>query len=188
MPTGALTIRRLVNAEQVSGFCCRNGSGAEDLEDFIKHDALRYQEKNLSRIYLAHGDLGLVGYFALCCCAIKLQPARPVDIEAARAAQLGDDAGIGIPGVLLARLAVDDRYQGRGVGKELFSWAYRISRTRVAPLLGCRFLIVDAYSDRAPFYEKRGCQRIGKQKDGSPVIQMYLDLFPPTTPSPPPAE
>ncbi len=171
----------MVSAEQVSGFCCNNGAGAEDLDDFIKNDAMRYQEKDLSRVYLAYEEDTLVGYFALCCYVIKLQPGRLTDVEAVEAAQLGSDAGNGIPGALLARLAVDDRHQGRGIGKELFSWALRIARRRVSPLLGCRFLIIDAFSHRASFYEGRGCQPIGKQRENAPTIRMYLDLFPPTT-------
>lgn len=180
MPTGTLTIRRMASAEQVSGFCCRSGAGAEDLEDFVKNDAMRYQDKNLTRVYLAYEGDTLVGYFALCCCVIRIQPGRPVDLEAVEAARLEDDAGNGIPGILLARLAVDDRHQERGIGKELFSWVLRIARRRVAPLLGCRFLIVDAYSHRAYFYEARGCQPIGRQREGAATTQMYLDLFPPT--------
>jgi len=165
----------------VSGFCCRGDVGSYDLEDFIKNDAMRLQEKDLSRVYLAYQGENLVGYFALCCYTIKLQQGRTADEKAAEAAQLGDDARLGIPGVLLGRLAVDERCQGRGIGKELFSWALRIARRYVAPMLGCRFLFIDAYAHKAYFYARRGCQPIGKQREGAATMQMYIDLFPPTT-------
>ncbi len=181
MPTGALTIRRLIDAEQVAGFRCQSADGSLDLEEFLKVDALGYQRKNLSRVYLGYEGEGLVGYFALCCCAIKLQPARGIDQAAATAARLGEDAGLGIPGALLARLAVDDSHQGRGLGSELFAWAVRIARQYVAPMIGCRFMIIDAYSHRVGFYQAQGCQPISKERQHGElrIVPMCFDLFPP---------
>jgi GNAT superfamily N-acetyltransferase len=181
MPIGALTIRRLTDAEQVAGFRCRSADGSSDLEEFLRADALGYQQKHLSRVYLGYGGNILVGYFALCCCAIRLQAAREIDQTAAAAAGLGDGAGLGIPGVLLARLAVDDAHQGRGLGSELFAWAVRIARQYVAPMVGCGFMVIDAYSHRVGFYQAQGCQPIGRERRHGEIriVPMYFDLFPP---------
>jgi GNAT superfamily N-acetyltransferase len=53
----------------------------------------------------------------------------------------------GLPLILLARLAVDPRFAGRGVGHALISEALRIS-LHVADEVGCRCIITDAYRDR----------------------------------------
>ena len=49
MPNEALTLTQLQSREEVSGFLCKEGPGAEDLEDFLKNDALRYEADYLSR-------------------------------------------------------------------------------------------------------------------------------------------
>jgi len=64
-----------------------------------------------------------------------------------------------LPVVRLARLAVDVRFQGRGLGQVLLIDA--MSRViRVAQLSGCIGLIVDAKDDKAAgFYEGFGFRR-----------------------------
>jgi len=60
-----------------------------------------------------------------------------------------------LPLVLLARLAVDRRFAGRGLGHALISEAFRIS-LRAADEVGCRAIITDAYRDRIGWYVKYG--------------------------------
>ena len=57
-----------------------------------------------------------------------------------------------LPLIPLARLAVDRRFAGRGLGHALISEALRIS-LRVADEVGCRCIITDAYRDRVSWYE-----------------------------------
>ena len=60
-----------------------------------------------------------------------------------------------LPLVLLARLAVDRRFAGRGLGHALLAEAFRIS-LRVADEVGCRAIITDAYRDRVGWYARYG--------------------------------
>jgi GNAT superfamily N-acetyltransferase len=60
-----------------------------------------------------------------------------------------------LPLILLARLAVDRRFPGRGLGHALMSEALRIS-LRVADEVGCRSIITDAYRDRVSWYARYG--------------------------------
>ena len=66
-----------------------------------------------------------------------------------------------LPGVRIGRLAVDERFRGRGLGGALlFDTALRSSRSEVA----AHALLVDARNDRAvAFYEHHGFQRFASQ-------------------------
>jgi predicted N-acetyltransferase YhbS len=79
-----------------------------------------------------------------------------------------------LPLILLARLAVDRRFAGRGLGHALISEAFRVS-LRVADEVGCRCIITDAYRDRVGWYGKYGFVPIeGAAKNGPQ--RMYLDM------------
>ena len=72
-----------------------------------------------------------------------------------------------LPLVLLARLAVDRRFAGRGVGHALISEAFRIS-LRVADEVGCRCIVTDAYRDRISWYALYGFVPIDGAAEAGP--------------------
>lgn len=69
--------------------------------------------------------------------------------------------------ILLARLAVDRRFAGRGLGHALISEAFRIA-LRVADEVGCRCIIADAYRDRISWYAKYGFVAIEGTAESGP--------------------
>ena len=78
--------------------------------------------------------------------------------------------------ILLARLAVDRRFVGRGLGHELISEAFRIS-LRLADEVGCRCIITDAYRERISWYAKYGFVLIEGAGESEPQQQrMFLDI------------
>jgi GNAT superfamily N-acetyltransferase len=76
--------------------------------------------------------------------------------------------------VRLARLAVDRRFAGRGLGHALISEAFRIS-LRVADELSCRCIVTDAYRHRAGWYARYGFVPIEGAAEGGPR-RMFLDI------------
>ena len=60
-----------------------------------------------------------------------------------------------LPALRIARLAVDSRAQGRGVGAELLKQALILAR-RTAEAVGCVGVVVDAKADAVAFYERYG--------------------------------
>lgn len=60
-----------------------------------------------------------------------------------------------LPALRIARLAVDERFQGRGVGAELLKQALIIARA-TAEAVGCVGVVVDAKQDAIPFYTRYG--------------------------------
>src|SRR5262249_14356710 len=81
-----------------------------------------------------------------------------------------------IPAILLARLAVDARVQGQGLGRYLFEEALRLTlNLATAGPVAFRLLVTDAVDERAAqFYERFGLARLG---DGPPC-RMVLDIKP----------
>lgn len=80
-----------------------------------------------------------------------------------------------IPVVLLARLAVDRRFQGRGVGQQLLAHALD-QALGIQRAMGCRGVIVDAYPGAVEWYQRYGFVPFGGAPVRAPTQTMYLDL------------
>lgn len=80
-----------------------------------------------------------------------------------------------LPVILLARLAVDQRFQRRGVGPQLLAHALK-QALRIRAVVGCRGLIVDAYASALSWYQKYGFVALGDSPPGAATQPMYLDL------------
>jgi hypothetical protein len=79
-----------------------------------------------------------------------------------------------LPLIFLARLAVDNRFAGKGVGHALISEAFRIS-LRVSAEVGCRCIVTDAYRGKTSWYARYRFLPIeGAAPDGPQ--RMFLDV------------
>jgi len=79
-----------------------------------------------------------------------------------------------IPAILLGRLAVDQKAQGKNIGELLLSHCLDIC-VHMTKFCGARFVITDAYGQMAGFYEKYGFSKI--EGTGNLVTaKMFLDL------------
>ena len=79
-----------------------------------------------------------------------------------------------LPLILLARLAVDLRFSGMGLGHALISEAFKIA-LRAADDVGCRCIIADAYPNRTAWYARYGFAPLeGGAEDGPQ--RMFLDI------------
>jgi GNAT superfamily N-acetyltransferase len=136
--------------------------GAPALNLYLRSYPLQNQEKGIVRNYVTTCTTRkvVVAYYSLVYAAIdqKRLPAKLVK-------------GLGkydIPLVVLARLAVDHREQGQGLGKALLKDA--ILRTiQAAEIAGLKLLLVHAKDEvAADFYRKHGFE---------PVVDDRLKLF-----------
>src|SRR5215471_1616069 len=162
----ATIIRRLEEQDEVESFDC----GDDPLNNYLKRHAWNNQEKSSIGVTYVAIDEGapraVLGYFTLATASVAraVFPRRFV-------------RGLppyGLPLILLARLAVDRRFSGRGLGHGLISETLRIC-LRVAGELGCRCIIADAYRDRIRWYAKYGFVPIeGAAHDGPQ--RMFLDI------------
>jgi GNAT superfamily N-acetyltransferase len=114
-------------------------SGEPSLDDWLKRRALANQVTDASRTYVACEGHRVAGYYALASGAIA-----PAAVPGKFRRNMPDR----IPVVVLARLAIDRAYQGRGLGRGLFrDAAHRVAHA--ADSIGIRGIIVHAISEEA---------------------------------------
>jgi GNAT superfamily N-acetyltransferase len=136
----------LDGSHQRDAFDC----GSPALNLYLRQYALQNQKRGIVRNYVTMrtGSAAIAAFYSLVYSSIdqKLLPPKVVK-------------GLGrfdVPAMLLARLAVDRREQGQGLGKALLKDA--ILRTmRAAEIAGLKLLLVHAKDDvAAAFYQKHG--------------------------------
>jgi GNAT superfamily N-acetyltransferase len=122
--------------------------GVEPLNVYLKQYALQNQKKGIVRNYVTCRGMRVVGYYSLAYGSAAQADAPPALTK-----------GIGkypIPVMILARLAVDVRESGRGLGKALLKDA--ILRTlQAAEIAGLKAIVVQAKDMSAEqFYARHG--------------------------------
>lgn len=84
-----------------------------------------------------------------------------------------------VPVLRLARLGVDERVKGRGIGSLLLR-AVLVLAKRMADDLGCAGVVVDAKPDAVAFYEKLGFVRLdvvaGELGDRPEPVAMFVEV------------
>ena len=122
-------------------------SGLPTLDDWLLRRARANQISGASRVFVACDDAQVVGYYALASSAIACGDAT---------GRMRRNMPDPIPVVVLARLAVHNAYQGKGIGRGLV----RDAAMRVlaaADEIGIRGLVVHAISEDAKaFYLNLG--------------------------------
>lgn len=128
--------------------------GQTQLDTWLRASAGQAQRRDASRTYVVADDSShVVGFYTLV--------AGQVDVEEATSeVRRGMSQHFPIPVVLLARLAVDERRQGEGVGAALLADAMRRA-VRAAEEVGIRAVVVDAIdAGAAQFYRRFGFEAL----------------------------
>lgn len=140
----AWRIERLASYHDRSAFDC----GEPALNQFLRQHAGQQQRKGLSQTYVALPDSGVeaLGFVTLSAgqvAAVSLPP----DLKLPR---------YPVPMLRIGRLAVDQRYQGQGLGQDLLAFALRMA-LEFAERVGVYAVVVDAKHERAQaFYRRLG--------------------------------
>lgn len=125
----------LTDEDQIDSF----DSGEPVLDDWLRRRARANQASGASRTYVVSEGKVVVAYYALASGAIA---------QAAAPGRFRRNMPDPIPVIVLARLAVDRRYQGRGLGHALFRDAAR-RVSQAADTIGIRGIVVHAISEEA---------------------------------------
>jgi GNAT superfamily N-acetyltransferase len=133
-------------------------SGVAALDDWLRRRALANQASGASRTYVICEERTVVGYYALASGAVDV---------AAATGRFRRNMPDPTPVAILARLAIDRRHHGQGLGRLLFrDAAMRV--LNAADAIGIRGVLVHAISDdAAAFYRALGF-------DPSPIDPMTL--------------
>ncbi len=142
----AFDIQHFAAFHERSQFDC----GFPSLNDWLQKQVSQYERRDLARTYVAVrvGETRVLGYYAL--------SMHRVSHEVLPANQAKGLPRLDVPVVLLGRLAVDRKVQGRGLGATLLLDA--LARTaHISRQVGIRAVEVDAIDESArSFYLKYG--------------------------------
>lgn len=127
------------------GFSC----GREELDSWLYTHALDSEQRDIARTFVVcRGNRRVVGYYSLTIGSVRMADAPRKLVR-------------GLPGypigmVLLARLAIDRKEQGTGLGAELLADALRRA-LHAGESAAARLIVVDALDDQAArFYQRFG--------------------------------
>jgi GNAT superfamily N-acetyltransferase len=134
---------KLQAKHNVSTFDC----GEPVLNDWLRRRALQNQQSGASSTYVILDETRVVGYYSLAAGSVARETAS---------GHVRRNVPDPVPVVVLGRLAIDQAFQGQGLGHALLRDA--VLRTmQAADIIGVRAILVHALSDRAKrFYEECG--------------------------------
>ncbi len=168
-----LEIRRVRETDQaeLAAFEC----GDDDLNGFLRDDALRLQERNTVATYLAFYYGELVGYISLMVDAVVLETKERKNLRLNHA-----DHPV-LPALKVARLATTRAFRETTGGLGTMLMRFAVARGyEIADAAGCRLLTLDAYPDAIAFYEALGFLRNkAKPYREREHPSMRFDLFAP---------
>jgi GNAT superfamily N-acetyltransferase len=121
--------------------------GQPELDDWLRRRALGNEASGASRTYVICAEGRVVGYYALATGAIA---------RAAATGRVRRQMPEPVPVMIIGRLAVDTRFQGRGLGRALLRDAL-LRTLHVAEHAGIRAVLLHATTAEAKrFYERAG--------------------------------
>lgn len=135
--------------------------GKPELDEWLLKRALTNQANGATKTHVVEADGRVVGYFSLASIAVAHQDAK---------GRVRRNMPNPIPGVLLARFAIDQKHQGEGLGSAMLAAAIETAR-EAAERIGIACMIVHAKDEDARnFY-------LHYDFDPSPTDPMHLILL-----------
>jgi len=161
------TVHRIEASDDTQDFDCDNGQ----LNEFLRKYARQQQRQMFGVTYVAvcchELPAKVIGYFTLANTSI---PRIGMPEELLRHVPKYQ----GLPAFLLARLAVDKRWQGKQIGELLLSRCFEHCLT-IAKWSGARYLVADAIESAVTWYERYNFRRVSGGQNPE-VTKMLVDL------------
>jgi len=140
-PPGPLRVERLDAGHDLAGF----DSGNDQLDAWLRRHALVAQQMDSARTFVVTSGAEILGYFSLTMGSVRRADAPAKLVRGLPAYPVGM--------VLIARLAVDHRYQGLGIGAAVLAEALRKAVT-AGEAAAARLVVVDAIDDTAAAFNR----------------------------------
>ncbi|MGA9355650.1 MAG: GNAT family N-acetyltransferase, partial [Terriglobales bacterium] len=155
-------VEKLSAAHEVGAFNC----GSHTLDLWLRKYALANQSAaNSPQTYVVHRQGVVVGYYSLIYGEVSLEQCPPRIREAM-------PSRYPVPVIKMARLAVDKRAQGRGLGIALMKDIF-LRSIAAAEIAGLRAIVVDALDEQAKrFY----CEKFGFDESPIGPLQLFLRI------------
>ena len=120
-------------------------SGEDSLDHWLKRKALKNLANSASRTYVVHNNYNVSGYYCMSTGSIECNKVP---------GKIKRNMPNPIPLMVLGRLAVDIKYQGKGIGRGLLKDAVLRTYT-ISQKVGVKALLVHALTDSAKHFYKR---------------------------------
>lgn len=159
---------RLAKYHNLSKFDC----GDKDINDFIRNDAINYQEANLATTTLFIHNEEIIGFFSAEADSLKLMPPEKEEHEVDKKPIME------FPAIKIARLGRDAKFKNQDVGNNILKWAIGYI-LECSKMIAVRFVTVDAYHNKVPWYQSFGF-KINSDRHYTKKTQhvsMRYDLF-----------
>lgn len=145
--------RRIEPADRLDEFSC----GYQSLDLWLCNQVLRAERERTATTYVVTQDDMVIAYYSLA--------AHSVERASIGGGRLARNAPDMVPAILLARLAVDERWQGRHLGSSLLAHAVTTART-AGTMIGLRAIVVDPIdANAAAFYTRYGFRTFPARPD-----------------------
>lgn len=165
----------IIPYEQVDGDLSEFTCGKNWFDDFINTEEIeQYHQEDLGTTRLVFLQDELVAYFSVSANAL-----RDDDYQGGESSNIDDLAEYpyDIPAYLLGHMAVDQEFQGKGIGDYLVARAIAMGKQEDIPF---RIMLLHAQEDVVGFYRDRDF-KLSQSKEEFPRL-MFLDLAEISTP------
>lgn len=147
-------------------------SGDPDIDRFFRKYAGQNQFRlHIGTTYIASDGKDIVGFITIAATSITIE-------NLPRTIRKGFPR-YPLPALRLARLAVSQDAQGKGIGKKLLRAAFSIAQ-EMSDRIGCIGVVVDAKENAVAFYKQYGFQKLdviaGRLSDRPSPFPMFLSL------------
>ena len=175
----------LTDTHDLSDFECES----EDLNDFLKNDALKKQKEklNLTKLIICDGEI--IGFMSLLTDSMKLRLLRDEAKKERIKGSLKVSENNTIPAIKIGRFAIDKKYTGHGIGSQILRNILYNLKKIAENYVGLRFAIVEGYATAYTFYvtnnqfnnlksDEKLINKIDsiKKQDPTRTFYLYYDL------------
>ncbi len=151
----------------------------DDLNDFLKKDALEYQKLHLGVTYLllSRKTKLILSYITLSMGSLKVPDQTDFVLRGRRLADYPKDFPMQFPALLVGRLATDQEEEGRGGAHFLVDFALNMA-LEARQKMGCGFLLAHAVADEhvVGWYKRAGFKTFAGSITGHETVPMYLEM------------
>ena len=165
----------LADWHDLSEFDC----GDDDINEFLKEDAMKYQLDQMANTYVFHEDAKVAAFFSILndCLHDKGYENR-VWNTFHRKQKIPNNKRIKqYPAIKVGRLGVSKEHHGSGLAYELMDFIKGYSLVDHKP--ACRLLLLDAYNKpkQLKYYESNGFLFLNDSNTSDKTRLMYYDLI-----------
>ena len=161
------SVKKLDEKMNLSGFDCSNDDDL-GLDEFIHNEALEYQNEGMGVSHLFYVKEKIAGYITVAMGSIGVKSTE-LEVEVYDKKRY--------PALWLGRVAVDNEFRRRNVGKCMLQWSVGLAQS-LSEVMGCRFIVLVTKGEhRIKFYRECGFKICPITLPEPDMKMMYFQLF-----------